>query len=138
MRLYNLLNPHIEKHKLGELFVAPQDVVLEEHTVIQPDLFFIARNRLRIVTEKNIQGAPDLVIEIESDRDEWADWVKRLGACSRYGVSEVWHVRPNPRTVDVYRRSKNKLDHVERLDAEGKLRSPFLPRLSASLRKIWV
>jgi Uma2 family endonuclease len=138
MNLYDHLKRHIFRHNLGELFVAPQDVVLEEHTVVQPDLFFISQKRLHVVTDVNTQGPPDIVIEVESDHDQRADWVKKRDAYARYGVKELWHVRPAPRTVDIYRRVGRNLDQVERVLANGKLTSPLLPRLSIPLKKIWV
>ena len=138
MNLYDQLKPFITKHNLGELFVAPQDVVLEEHTVVQPDLFFIVRARLRIVTETNIQGPPDLVIEIESDYDQRAEWIRKFAAYDRYGVKELWHVRPGARVVDIYRRVGQTLDQVERPRGRDPLTSPLLPRLSIALKQIWV
>jgi Uma2 family endonuclease len=138
MNLLTILHRFVTRHKLGEVFVAPQEVVLEEHTVVQPDIFFISRTRLHIVTELNIQDAPDLVIEIESDYDERADWIKKRTAYDRYGVKEPWHVRPEFRYVDVYRRAGRRLDQVERPQETGKLTTPLLPRLTVSLRKVWV
>ncbi len=61
-----ILANYIIKEKLGKIYDAPIDVVLNEYTVVQPDVLFIAKERMDIVTEKNIQGAPDLVIEILS------------------------------------------------------------------------
>jgi Uma2 family endonuclease len=138
MNWFRLLDPFIRRHKLGELFVAPQDVVLEEHTVVQPDLFFVGRKRAHIVTEKSIQGPPDLVIEIESPFDEHAEWVKKLRAYDKYGVPELWRVRPDPCVVDVYRRVRGDRMQVERPRGTGKFTSPLFPRLTISLKKIWV
>ncbi len=47
---------------------APTDVVLDpELNALEPDLLFIARERLSvIVTESNVRGAADLVIEVLS------------------------------------------------------------------------
>src|SRR5215207_4967846 len=66
MRLTVRLLPFIEQNDLGELFVAPSDVLLSAHDILQPDLFYVSKRRAKIVTEKNVQGAPDLVIEILS------------------------------------------------------------------------
>ena len=137
MRLYDLLQPFIAGNRLGELFVAPQDVVLDQHTVLQPDLFFVAASRQNIVTELNIQGPPDLVVEVESDYDERADWLRKLRAYDRHGVKELWHVRPDPRVVDVYRRVAEHLDQVERPQAHDRLTTPLLPGLSIALDPIW-
>lgn len=138
INLFLILRSFIERHNLGELFVAPLDVVLDEHTVMQPDLFFITRGRLSLVGEVNIQGPPDLVIEVESDYDSRADWVKKLKAYDRFGVKEVWYVRPSYRNVEVRRRVGDRLELVARLSGIEKLTSPLFRRFRIPLKKIWV
>ena len=56
----------VEESELGEVFPIPTDVVLSDTIVVQPDLLFISKERAHIITEQNIQGAPDLVVEILS------------------------------------------------------------------------
>ena len=51
---------------MGQVWFAPLDVVLSEHDVAHPDLLFVSNSRSVIVTEANIQGGPDLVVEIIS------------------------------------------------------------------------
>lgn len=57
---------YVDTRKLGKVYNAPIDVVLNEDTVVQPDILFISKKRLDIITKKNIKGAPDLVVEISS------------------------------------------------------------------------
>ncbi|MFB3788106.1 MAG: Uma2 family endonuclease, partial [bacterium] len=61
--LAHILGNHLQG-KSCALFFAPTDVVLSEHDVVQPDLL-VVRDRAKI-TEQNIQGAPDLIIEVLS------------------------------------------------------------------------
>jgi Uma2 family endonuclease len=83
----------IERGGLGELFPAPVDVLLTRHDIVQPDLVFIAKERLDILTEANVQGAPDLVIEILSpatrrkDEGEKRELYARPATCSRHRCS---------------------------------------------------
>ena len=65
-RLMLTLGLFVETNRLGEIFSAPTDVVMSFHDVAVPDLVFVSRERLSILTEANIQGAPDLVVEILS------------------------------------------------------------------------
>ncbi len=51
----------------GAAFAAPYDVVFSEHDVTKADLLFIAKDRKNIITDANVQGAPDLVMEIFSE-----------------------------------------------------------------------
>ena len=45
---------------------APIDVVLDGETVVQPDLLFLSRERLGLVSERGIEGGPDLVVEAQT------------------------------------------------------------------------
>lgn len=65
--LLYFLKDHLRRTKAGRMFDAPMDVVLSDFDVVQPDLLFVSSARASIITEKNIQGAPDLVVEILSD-----------------------------------------------------------------------
>jgi len=53
----------VETNRLGLFFFAPADVLLSAYDVVQPDMFFISSERAAIAGSKNVQGAPDLVIE---------------------------------------------------------------------------
>ena len=50
-RLYLKVGGFVSAHRLGEIFYAPADVLLSEHDVVQPDLFFISNARADILTQ---------------------------------------------------------------------------------------
>ena len=54
------LKMFVSKNNIGEFFFAPFDVYLDDINVVQPDIMYISKDRLHIITEKNIQGAPCL------------------------------------------------------------------------------
>ena len=56
----------VTEHGLGRVYQAPFDVVLSDTDVVQPDLLFVSHERAHLVTAANVQGAPDLVVEILS------------------------------------------------------------------------
>ena len=64
--LFLLLADYIKQRDLGKLFHAPIDLILESTSILQPDLLFISKARQKIITERAVEGAPDLVIEILS------------------------------------------------------------------------
>jgi Uma2 family endonuclease len=84
----------IETNRLGLFFFAPADVLLSDHDVVQPDLFFISSARVSIAAEKNVEGAPDLVIEILSRSTSRLDKGPKLQAYDRTGVCEYWIFDP--------------------------------------------
>ena len=105
VRLTVSLGRFLEQHPLGELLVAPTDILLSPHDIVQPDLFFISNERSAITKDANIQGAPDLVIEILSDSTRRRDETLKRDRYERFGVLEYWIVDPQRRTVRVFRRS---------------------------------
>jgi Uma2 family endonuclease len=93
----------LTSHRLGEVFAAPYDVILSNEDIVEPDLLFISAARAAIITEKNIQGPPDLVVEILSAGTRRTDEVVKRKLYERYGVCEYWIVDPELETVKIYR-----------------------------------
>src|SRR3972149_4173115 len=62
--LFRILDSYARTNKIGEVYFAPFDVVLSGENVVQPDTFFVSKERLKIITDANVQGAPDLVVEV--------------------------------------------------------------------------
>jgi Uma2 family endonuclease len=82
--------------------MAPLDVILDHarSVVVQPDVLYVARERLDIVSDK-VRGAPDLVVEILSPRPRVGSSAERVGCFARCGVRECWLVEQRLRTVEV-------------------------------------
>ena len=85
----------------GQVYAAPFDVVLSDTDVVQPDLLFISNERAHIITEENVQGAPDLVVEILSPSTAERDQTFKRALYARHGVKEYWLVDTDAKTVTV-------------------------------------
>jgi Uma2 family endonuclease len=99
VKLVSRMERFVEEGDLGEVFHAPTDVVLSETAVVQPDLLFVSNERAHIITEQNIQGAPDLVVEILSPSTANRDWTIKRELYAAHGVKELWIVDPDARIV---------------------------------------
>ena len=91
----------VRNKNLGEVYYAPCDIVLTEENVVQPDIFFISKEREHIIGEKNIQGTPDLIIEILSPGTEELDRKLKVRLYEGFGVREYWLVDPERKEVEV-------------------------------------
>lgn len=97
-----LLEKFVTENDRGEIFYAPYDVYLDDENVLQPDILFISKDRLNIIGDKNLQGAPDLVIEILSESTAYRDLIQKKKLYAKFGVKEYWIVVPEEKTVDIY------------------------------------
>lgn len=86
----------------GRGYVAPFDVMLDEYNVVEPDLLFIRADRLALVTEANVQGPPDLIVEVLSPSTRARDLGVKAHLYARFGVSEYWVVDPDAETLAAY------------------------------------
>lgn len=133
-RIDRLLGNAVDAGKLGRLFVAPTDVLLSPNDIVQPDLFFIAESGVSIIGSKNIQGAPDLAIEVSSPSTSALDRGRKLQLYERSGVREYWIVDLSARTVEIHEFGSPRRTRVYR--EEQSFESVVLPRLTVPVSKI--
>lgn len=102
MRLSSRIYQHVTENQLGEVFFASFDVYFDNENVFEPDILFIHKDRLNIIGEQNVQGAPDLVVEILSESTAYRDTIHKKKMYARFGVKECWLVAPEDKLVEVY------------------------------------
>ena len=137
MKLGWRLGLYVEVNDLGEVFSAPFDVVLSDTDVVQPDLLFVSKARAHIITEANVQGAPDLVIEILSPSTVSLDWTRKRELYARHGAKEFWIVAPDARLVWLMLLRGDDFDVVDIYGDGQTLASPTLDGFSVNLSDIF-
>ncbi|MEO6665640.1 MAG: Uma2 family endonuclease [Nitrospiria bacterium] len=134
--LFRLLDTHCIQTRIGQVFIAPTDVILSDTDVVQPDLLFIRQDRADIITSQNIQGAPDLIIEVLSPSTAERDRTIKRTTYARFGVTEYWLVSPDTKTIEVWRFQE--LDTAPRTFVQRDvLTSTVLPGFQVSLPAIF-
>jgi len=101
-KLGRIMDDFVMTSNLGEIFYAPCDVVFSPQDVVQPDILYISRQSSHLITEKNIQGAPDLIVEIASPNTEAVDRGRKKALYQRHGVKEYWIVDMTREEVEVW------------------------------------
>jgi Uma2 family endonuclease len=99
-RFQRPLHDWVEARKIGKVVGAPIDMVLSPHRAMQPDVVFIARERLGIV-QRVVMGSGDLVAEVISPGGRNRDRIEKRDLYEQHGVKEYWIIDPEAQTVDV-------------------------------------
>ena len=137
MRLGIRMGLFVEEKGLGQVFSAPYDVVLSDTDVVQPDLLFVSKDRADIITADNVQGAPDMVVEVLSPTTAKRDWRVKLDLYSKHGVREFWLVDPQTEIVWVLLPKEGSLG-IAAIYSEGDtLTSPTLEGLTLDMGEIF-
>ena len=101
--LFILFRECMDRHEgKCEVYLSPCDVRLDRdnRTMVQPDLLVVCEEY--DVRAKNIEGAPDLTLEILSPSTRSRDMLLKLYKYANAGVREYWIVDPEQKTVFVY------------------------------------
>ena len=139
-RLHLALGRYLETHPLGELFLAPFDVVFSRFDVVEPDLLYITAARRRdVLTPQHVRGTPDLVIEVGSPATRRRDETIKRRLYERAGVVEYWIVDPELEVLRIYRRQGDGFARAHELscDSGDVLTSSLFPGLDLALQAIF-
>ena len=132
-----ILFRHVRGARLGRVLQAPVDVIFDGSTVAQPDIVFVAASRDAIVTERAIEGAPDLVIEILSPSTLRQDRTTKAALYARFGVAHYWIVDPGERTIECYEREADSSRLVSKEAGDATIRPGLCPGLEIHLSEVW-
>ena len=139
MNLTGVIWIYLRENKVGVVFGSPLDVVFSHFDIVEPDLLFVSEARRKVLTPKNIQGAPDLVVEVGAPGTRRRDEVIKHQLYERFGVSEYWVVDPDLDAIKVYRLTDGRYTRVSELTLRDGdvLTTPLLPGLELPLTEIF-
>jgi Uma2 family endonuclease len=101
--LFARLYLYVEDHNLGKVLEAPCAVRLPTQTVpLEPDIFFVRQEKLGIIAEKEVQGVPDLIVEILSPSNASYDRETKFAVYQQAGVPEYWLMDYQAKTVECF------------------------------------
>jgi Uma2 family endonuclease len=132
-KIFLAVERHVEARKLGEVFFAPVDVVLDERNVVQPDLVFVSNANAGLLERRGIMGAPDLVVEIISPSSLRHDRYEKRELYARFGIKEFWLADVANRSLEVLSLQAGGYKLVSCATNEGKIRSEILPGFELDL-----
>jgi Uma2 family endonuclease len=132
---YRSLAEFVQGERAGKVFISPLDVVLSQHRVVQPDVFFVANNNQGIVQDQ-IRGVPDLAMEVISPGSWKRDRVEKKALYEQVGIAEYWIIDPESRSIEVFALVKGVYQlHSRAADTEA-AKSRLLPGFKASFSQL--
>jgi len=140
LHLVLLIGVWLEDHPVGQILHAPFDVVLSRFDVVEPDLLYMSTERAAdVLTAANVQGAPELVIEIGSPGTRKRDETIKRALYERAGVQEYWIVDPDIDVVRIYTRAGDRFARPVELSRENGdvFTTPLLPGLELPLARVF-
>ncbi len=135
--LFAILRQHVRARQLGEVVVSPFDVILTPKNAPQPDIVFVAREREDRVSERGVEGAPTLVVEVLSPSRPALDLVKKRKLYFDNSIPHYWIADPEKRSLEGLVRGSRDYTTEARFDGDGTaVLSPF-PDLVIPLAELW-
>jgi Uma2 family endonuclease len=134
-----MIGSWLEAHPQGRWFYAPFDVVFSKFDVVEPNILYVSNERSNVLTAPNVQGAPDLLIEIGSPSTRQRDETMKRRLYERSNVVEYWIVDPDIEVVRAYRRSGDGFARLSELsrEADDVLTTVLMPGLGLPLARIF-
>lgn len=131
------LHAHVEKHELGEVFLAPYDVVLGDNDIVEPDIIFVGHANREIIQKENIRGIPDLVVEILSPTRPTFDTLDKRNVYARCGVPYYWLVDPQHQRLTELQLAEKAYNVLAELTGPAVFQPRLFPGLDIDLARVW-
>lgn len=118
------------------IFYAPIDVILSEADVRQPDIALVDRERMNTLTNRGIEGAPDLVVEIISPSSLKRDKIDKLATYAHFNIPEYWIVDPNLGALEQYVLTQEQYEVINIFQDDELVNSPTIACISFTMKNV--
>ena len=135
--LYALLWTKLKKLGLGNVMIAPFDVLLSQTSVVQPDILFIATDGPGHLENHGLVGAPTLAIEVLSPSTKTRDLGIKKVLYARYGTPWFWIVDHRHQRIAVHRLVDGAFVLDREVCGSGSVAIPPLEAITIDLGEIW-
>jgi Uma2 family endonuclease len=117
------------------VFVSPIDVILSDSEIVQPDVVVA---RLPQVSERGIEGAPPLIVEVVSPAKPHLDRDIKARRYAAHGVERYWLVDPVARRLECLRLTDGLYAATASGTGDAMLGVPDVPALRVDLQRLWL
>jgi Uma2 family endonuclease len=135
--LHFILTAHIRGSGRGVLILSPVDCILNDFTVVEPDLVYVDDARRRLISGRGIEGAPTLAVEVLSPSTAHIDRRRKMALYAAHDVTWYWIVDPVTQSIEAYRLAGSEYHLAAKLEgAEARALPPFFD-LALSPSDVW-
>lgn len=131
------LTEWVYPHGLGEVVQGPVGVMLDEETGIQPDLIYVSRERMGIISDRGVEGPPDLVVEVLSPSTEARDRGIKMRRYAAAGVPHYWLLNLKARSLEPYRLGERGYESLGTFGPGSVFRPELFPGLEIAIDDLW-
>lgn len=135
--LHVILGPWVRRYRLGKIVEAPIGVVLDEQNGVQPDLVYISRERAHIISERGVEGPPDLVVEVLSPSTRARDRGIKMRRYEAAGIPHYWLLDPEAQALEPYRLGESGYEQVGVFRPGSIFRPELFPELEIPIDELW-
>jgi Uma2 family endonuclease len=136
-KLFYFIAGYVFAHDLGVVVTAPTGVVLGEHDGVEPDLIYISRARMHIISERGVEGAPDLCVEALSPSTKNRDRGIKMRRYAESGVPHYWILDPATHRLEAYHLAANGYELIGIFSVGDVFRPELFPGLEIPIAKLW-
>lgn len=135
--LLAVVAPVVRRDNLGKIVPAPVGVVLGPEAGVQPDIVFVRRERFDIISERGIEGAPDLVVEVLSPSTRGRDQGVKMRQYETQVSPTTGSWTNDAPALETYELSPEGYRLTGTYGPGGVLRSDLFPGLDIRLDDVW-
>jgi Uma2 family endonuclease len=110
--LFIVISLYVKARGLGIVLGSRTAVEINQFRGRLPDLLFVRQDRMQIVQQKGVYGAPDLVIEVISPNDRASDIIALETDYRTIGVAEILFIDQRKQQVRVLRKQSGYAEQV--------------------------
>ncbi|MGH2586150.1 MAG: Uma2 family endonuclease [Dehalococcoidia bacterium] len=128
---------YVYERNLGEVAQAPVGVVLDDENGIEPDLIYVSKERLHIISERGVEGAPDLIVEVLSPSTQSRDKGIKMRRYAAAGVPRYWMLDYRRHFLEAHRLGEQGYELTGRYGPGDIFRPEIFPGLEIAIDDLW-
>ena len=135
VRLLQQLMSFYHEGGRGEVFIAPVDLILSPHDILQPDIVVVTSTE--DITKRGIERPPLLVVEILSPSSRRQDRGVKFERYAQLGVKHYWILDAEARRIESFHLVRGKFEALVQAQGNEILRHEAWGGLEIHLELLW-